>query len=106
MPAPKLPVSIHHQLSVHSPLKFYQITDFPDHPPLHRNYTYPPDPVVTTSSQEFASSASSSKPDVVGPSLVTRLQKMHGLTKKKVYGSQPVQEPFIRDDRVRDKYRQ
>jgi hypothetical protein len=40
------------------------------------------------------------------PSLVTRLQKMHGLTKKKVYGSQPPRQPFIRKDRVRDKYRQ
>jgi hypothetical protein len=40
------------------------------------------------------------------PSLVTRLQKMHGLTKKKVYASQPTRQPFIREDRVRDKYRQ
>jgi hypothetical protein len=40
------------------------------------------------------------------PSLVTRLQKMHGLTKKKIYGSQPAREPFIRDEPVREKYRQ
>jgi hypothetical protein len=40
------------------------------------------------------------------PSLVTHLQKIHGLTKKKIYGSQPPRQPFIREDRVRDKYRQ
>ena len=40
-----------------------------------------------------------------GPSLVTQLQQVHGLTKKKVYGTKPPRQPFFRDDRVRDKYR-
>ena len=40
-----------------------------------------------------------------GPSLVTQLQQVHGLTKKKVYGTKPQRQPFFRDDRVRDKYR-
>lgn len=39
------------------------------------------------------------------PSLVTRLQKMHGLTKKKIYGAKPKREPFVREDRAHDKDR-
>ncbi|KIM44132.1 hypothetical protein M413DRAFT_443176 [Hebeloma cylindrosporum] len=39
------------------------------------------------------------------PSLVTQLQQVHGLTKKKVYGAKPARQPFFRDERVRDKYR-
>ncbi|KZP31035.1 hypothetical protein FIBSPDRAFT_850025, partial [Athelia psychrophila] len=34
------------------------------------------------------------------PSLVTRLQKIHGLTRKKKYGAQPAIEPFLREDRI------
>lgn len=73
--------------------------DLPDHPPLLRNYTYPPDPVG--SSHESDSTA---QEDSTTPSLVTRLQKMHGLSKKKIYGSQ-LREPFI-CDAPRDKYSQ
>ncbi|KDR72831.1 hypothetical protein GALMADRAFT_142561 [Galerina marginata CBS 339.88] len=40
------------------------------------------------------------------PSLVSQLQQVHGLTKKKVYGAKPVRQPFFREERVRDKYRQ
>jgi len=39
------------------------------------------------------------------PSLVSQLQQVHGLTKKKVYGAKPARQPFFRDERVRDKYR-
>lgn len=31
---------------------------------------------------------------------------MHGLTKKKIYGTQPPRQPFVSDEPVRDKYRQ
>jgi hypothetical protein len=94
-------VCISYPLLIHSLLILVQVAE---HPPLLRNYTYPPDSVG--SSQGSGSSTSESQQDVVMPSLVTRLQKMHGLTKKKVYGSQPPRQPFIREDRVRDKYRQ
>jgi hypothetical protein len=91
-------------VSLCSPLIFDQLASLRDHLPLPRNYSYPPDPAG--SSRESGSSVSESQPDVVVPSLVTRLQKMHGLTKKKIYGSQPARQPFIRDEPVRDKYRQ
>jgi hypothetical protein len=39
------------------------------------------------------------------PSLVTQLQQVHGLTKKKVYGAKPHRTPFFREERVRDRYR-
>ncbi|KJA16053.1 hypothetical protein HYPSUDRAFT_207373 [Hypholoma sublateritium FD-334 SS-4] len=39
------------------------------------------------------------------PSLVSQLQQVHGLTKKKVYGAKPARQPFFREERVRDKYR-
>ena len=101
MPVPNSQVCISYPLLIHSLLILVQVAE---HPPLLRNYTYPPDSV--SSSQGSGSSTLESQPDVVMPSLVTRLQKMHGLTKKKVYGSQPPRQPFIREDRVRDKYRQ
>ncbi|GLB42685.1 hypothetical protein LshimejAT787_1201340 [Lyophyllum shimeji] len=34
------------------------------------------------------------------PSLVSQLQQVHGLTKKKVYGAKPVRKPFFREERV------
>ncbi|KAH7925796.1 hypothetical protein BV22DRAFT_408626 [Leucogyrophana mollusca] len=40
------------------------------------------------------------------PSLVSSLQKMHGLSRKKLYGAQPSRQPFVRDETVRVKYRQ
>ncbi|KAJ6510663.1 hypothetical protein C8R45DRAFT_1161425 [Mycena sanguinolenta] len=36
------------------------------------------------------------------PSLVSKLQQVHGLTKKKVYGAKPVRIPFILDEKPRD----
>ncbi|KAJ7139972.1 hypothetical protein C8R43DRAFT_1131711 [Mycena crocata] len=38
------------------------------------------------------------------PSLVSQLQQVHGLAKKKVYGHKPARVPFIMNDRARDKY--
>ncbi|KAG5651549.1 hypothetical protein H0H81_008259 [Sphagnurus paluster] len=35
------------------------------------------------------------------PSLVTQIQQVHGLTKKKVYGTKQVRKPFFRDERMR-----
>ncbi|KAG6833336.1 hypothetical protein H0H87_008512 [Tephrocybe sp. NHM501043] len=35
------------------------------------------------------------------PSLVSQLQQVHGLTKKKVYGAKPVITPFVREERTR-----
>ncbi|KAJ7186983.1 hypothetical protein C8R46DRAFT_1206965 [Mycena filopes] len=40
------------------------------------------------------------------PSLVSQLQQVHGLTKKKVYGAKPARVPFILEsERVRERYR-
>ncbi|KAK0452978.1 uncharacterized protein EV420DRAFT_633621 [Desarmillaria tabescens] len=40
------------------------------------------------------------EPSAEAPSLVAQLQQVHGLTKKKVYGTKPVRKPFFRDERV------
>ena len=48
---------------------------------------------------ESSNSPDQTDSEVVMPSLVTRLQKMHGLTKKKIYGAKPKGEPFVRKDR-------
>jgi len=39
------------------------------------------------------------------PSLVSQLQQVHGLTKKKVYGTKAARPSFFREERVRDRYR-
>lgn len=62
-------------------------------------------PISSLTEADFPQTSQRDDSDAVMPSLVTHLQKMHGLTKKKIYGSQPKREPFIRDDRARDKYR-
>ena len=41
-----------------------------------------------------------------GPSLVSSLQKMHGLSWKKKYGTRMSRQPFVREELVRAKYRQ
>ncbi|KAJ7027545.1 hypothetical protein C8F04DRAFT_1189510 [Mycena alexandri] len=57
-----------------------------------------PADIYTTKSLDDMSSES--------PSLVSQLQQVHGLTKKKVYGAKPVRVPFILDsERVRERYR-
>lgn len=40
------------------------------------------------------------------PSLVSSLQKIHGLSRKKIYGTQSARPPFVREEPVRAKYRQ
>ncbi|PPQ63659.1 hypothetical protein CVT24_004433 [Panaeolus cyanescens] len=39
------------------------------------------------------------------PSLVSQLQQVHGLTKKKVYGTKPPRPPFFKDEPVRENQR-
>jgi hypothetical protein len=84
-------------------LIFIQVPDIPL-PPLYRNPVYPLDAV--DSPQGSCASTSESQRDVSIPSLVTRLQNMHGMTKKKIYGSQATRQPFIRDKRLDYKYPQ
>jgi hypothetical protein len=74
--------------------------------PLQRNYTFPLDDYGFDGGEEPSSTpqleGSESQSDVSTPSLVARLQKAHGLTKKKIYGAKPVRQPFFREERVRD----
>ena len=83
-----------------------QILDSADIPSSSHEQSYPS--CSTNSSRKPTEPESSNNPhhsdsDMVMPSLVTRLQKMHGLTKKKIYGAKPKREPFVREDRIRDK---
>lgn len=48
------------------------------------------DPATSPSSSQVADSEPT-------PTLVSRLQQVHGLTKKKVYGAKPVRQPFFRE---------
>ncbi|KIJ62471.1 hypothetical protein HYDPIDRAFT_30432 [Hydnomerulius pinastri MD-312] len=68
-------------------------------PPVQRHQTYPQDtrrPSPEAPAQHQVGSA---------PSLVTSLQKVHGLSRKKLYGAQPTRQPFVREEPVRTKYR-
>ncbi|KAJ7773620.1 hypothetical protein DFH07DRAFT_138702 [Mycena maculata] len=56
----------------------------------------PPDMYTTRSLDDVSSDS---------PSLVSQLQQVHGLTKKKVYGTKPARTPFIQEEGVRDRYR-
>ncbi|KAJ7280167.1 hypothetical protein C8J57DRAFT_1501614 [Mycena rebaudengoi] len=76
------------QKHLESPLGF--------HSPLASDDLIPPD-VYTSKALDDMSPES--------PSIVSKLQKVHGLTKKKVYGAKPVRLPFCRDEPIRDKYR-
>ncbi|KII84844.1 hypothetical protein PLICRDRAFT_343541 [Plicaturopsis crispa FD-325 SS-3] len=75
------------------------------HPPLLRNYTYPPDvPMSAPLSESIGPSDEQNSPNIV-----SQLQTMHGLTKKRVQGAPSTRGPFFRTDpptNVRDKYRQ
>ncbi|KAF9481450.1 hypothetical protein BDN70DRAFT_528202 [Pholiota conissans] len=68
-------------------------------PSLPRRSSYPPpdnlysDPFMTPAPTDGES-----------PSLVSQLQQVHGLTKKKVYGAKPVRQPFLTQERIREKY--
>lgn len=49
----------------------------------------------------FIETSSSSPPqaaEFMRPKLATRLQKIHGLTRKKQYGAQPMVQPFLREN--------
>ncbi len=72
--------------------------------PLRRS-SYP-NPTETFTQEGFETvSAPAPNDGDPPPSLVSQLQQVHGLTKKKVYGAKPVRQPFFREERVRDKYR-
>ncbi|KAF8152238.1 hypothetical protein B0H34DRAFT_110557 [Crassisporium funariophilum] len=73
------------------------------HPYPHstRRNSYPLDNLYFDDEGGNSPSSESDPP----PSLVSQLQQVHGLTKKKVYGTKPTRQPFFRDERVRDKYR-
>ncbi|KAE9394921.1 hypothetical protein BT96DRAFT_166429 [Gymnopus androsaceus JB14] len=58
--------------------------------PLLLDHMQAPQPM-----QPPASSSASASSQEEEPSLVTQLQQMHGLTKKKVYGSKPKRRPFV-----------
>ncbi|KIK64138.1 hypothetical protein GYMLUDRAFT_433584 [Collybiopsis luxurians FD-317 M1] len=47
------------------------------------------------SNQSMHANTSAPPPDDEFPNLVTQLQQMHGLTKKKVYGTKPKRRPFV-----------
>ncbi|KAI6043653.1 hypothetical protein EDC04DRAFT_672516 [Pisolithus marmoratus] len=72
----------------------------PSRPPVHRHQTFPGE--VMRSSSDAAPTPQS----VTSPSLVSSLQKIHGLSRKKVYGAQTPRQPFCREEPVRAKYRQ
>jgi hypothetical protein len=82
---------------------------FAGQPPLsQRSFTSPPEVHASNAVEDLSSPPavhSESRVDVSTPSLVTRLQQAHGLTKKKIYGVRPNRQPFFRDDHVREKYR-
>lgn len=72
----------------------------PSRPPVHRHQTFPLE--AMRSSPE----APPTPQGVAPPSLVSSLQKIHGLSRKKVYGTQTPRQPFFREEPVRAKYRQ
>ncbi|KAF9005193.1 hypothetical protein BDQ17DRAFT_1424329 [Cyathus striatus] len=75
-----------------------------DMPPQKSN-TFPPDNAYPPSFPEQTAAFSETNNESDSPpSLVTQLQQVHGLTKKKVYGTKPPRQPFFREERVREKY--
>lgn len=73
------------------------MSDLRDRPLLLRDCRYPLDSIGVSQDSSLVTAAT--QEDTATPSLVTRLQKMHGLTKKRIYGSQPVRQPFVRGTR-------
>jgi len=70
-----------------------------------RRNSYPLDNFYSENFQE--GSGPPTNGDVEQPtSLVSQLQQVHGLTKKKVYGAKPIRQPFFRDERTRERYQQ
>ncbi|KAH7886585.1 hypothetical protein F5I97DRAFT_1926913 [Phlebopus sp. FC_14] len=72
----------------------------PTRPPVLRHQSFPQD------ARSGSSETSASLQMTSTPSLVSSLQKVHGLSRKKLYGTQPVRQPFVREEPVRAKYRQ
>ena len=71
--------------------------------PPRRN-SYPLDNFYPEATQEHSSAAAPAEGDEA-PRLVHQLQQVHGLTKKKVYGTKPARQPFFKEERVQHKYR-
>lgn len=78
-------------------------------PPVNKNQPNPSRPGVHRH-QSFPLESTRSSPNVTtpgpAPSLVSSLQKIHGLSRKKLYGTQTAKQPFVREEPVRAKYRQ
>ncbi|KAF8063316.1 hypothetical protein FPV67DRAFT_236967 [Lyophyllum atratum] len=67
--------------------------------PPRRNHSLP-NPMRTNDDDDMLMLAPTQEPENP-PSLVSQLQQVHGLTKKKVYGAKPVRKPFFREERAR-----
>ncbi|KAH0835563.1 hypothetical protein J3R83DRAFT_9267 [Lanmaoa asiatica] len=65
-------------------------------PPVLRHQSFP---------QDVQSAAPAPVQNNSMPSLVSSLQKVHGLSRKKLYGTQPPRQPFVREEPVRTKYK-
>ena len=68
-------------------------------PPVLRHQSFPQDVQSTPPPTPVPAQNGST------PSLVTSLQKVHGLSRKKLYGTQPARQPFVREEPVRTKYK-
>ncbi|KAG9312453.1 hypothetical protein JVU11DRAFT_6837 [Chiua virens] len=68
-------------------------------PPVLRHQSFPQDV------QSTPAAASPPMQNGSTPTLVSSLQKVHGLSRKKLYGAQPPRQPFVREEPVRAKYK-
>ncbi|KAF8549317.1 hypothetical protein OG21DRAFT_1606496 [Imleria badia] len=68
-------------------------------PPVLRHQSFPQDVQSATPSAPVPTKNGST------PSLVSSLQKVHGLSRKKLYGTQSPRQPFVREEPVRTKYK-
>ncbi|KAI9566592.1 hypothetical protein HD554DRAFT_2174249 [Boletus coccyginus] len=68
-------------------------------PPVLRHQSFPQDVQSTSPAGPVPAQNGST------PSLVSSLQKVHGLNRKKLYGTQPPRQPFVREEPVRTKYK-
>ena len=68
-------------------------------PPVLRHQSFPQDV------QSAPPAAPAPAQNGSTPSLVSSLQKVHGLSRKKLYGTQPPRQPFVREEPVRTKYK-
>lgn len=67
-----------------------------------RNNSFPSDSYVMNvhANEQVAVSECGETASDNPPTLVSQLQQVHGLTKKKVYGVKPTRKPFFREERV------